>query len=335
MVGCGYASWFQLTAWSQIEGVEIVAVCSRTREKAEQRAAEFNIPIIYQDYETMLDEEPLDFVDIATPPVVHLDMVRQAADKGLQILCQKPIADTLHELREMIRICDQADVTFMVNENGRFQPYYRKVKELIRGDVIGRPYYANLTARKRLSLPDLRFKQPFFAEMPRLMIYELGVHLLDTSRYLFGEASTLYAQTRKISPHIAGEDLATLMLQMDGLTGVIDMSWASIPTWNYDQLASWAEARIEGEKGTLYLRRDGVLRVITDAGEEQHAFPADSELQGYQAAQQHFIDCLRYGAEPETSGAETLKTMELVFGAYDSAAHNRLYQVGADTDRLD
>ncbi|NDJ87321.1 MAG: Gfo/Idh/MocA family oxidoreductase, partial [Chloroflexi bacterium] len=193
LVGCGYASAFQLTAWSQIEGVEIVAVCSRTREKAERRAAEYGIPAVYQDYETMLDAETLDFVDIATPPATHLPMVRSAAERKLHVLCQKPIADTLAELREMIAICDAANVLFMVNENGRFQPYYRKARLLIKDGVIGKPYYANLTARKRLSLPELRFKQPFFAQMPRLMIYEMGVHLLDTARALFGEASTVYA----------------------------------------------------------------------------------------------------------------------------------------------
>jgi hypothetical protein len=56
---------------------------------------------------------------------------------------------------------------------------------------------------------------------------------------------------------------------------------------------------------------------------------------GYQFAQQHFIDCLRSGDASETSGRETLKTMELVFGAYDSATHNRVYRVGQDLDRLE
>lgn len=337
LIGCGYVSRFHLMAWSRIAEARIVAVSNRTREKAEQRAAEFNVPAVYSDYRAMLDAESLDFVDIATPPVVHLEMVAEAAGRGLNVLCQKPVAATLVELREMIRTCDQAGVLFMVNENCRFQPWFRKMKTLLDEGAIGRPYYANLTARARMTLPmmDAGGQNNLFVEMPRLVVYELGVHFLDTLRYLFGKADSVYAQMRRVSQHVAGEDVATLTLQMRELTAVVDMSWASIPTWEAEQHVSWGDYRIEGEGGTLHLGVDGLLRHITDDGEQRYQFPRDSEIQSYQGAQQHFVDCLRSGAEPETGGPETLKTMELVFGAYDSAVHDRLYRVGDDLGHLD
>jgi predicted dehydrogenase len=209
------------------------------------------------------------------------------------------------------------------------------MKALIDEGAIGRPYYANFTSRWRASLPVANFgARPWFAEMPRFVNYELGVHYLDTLRYLFGEADSLYAQMRRVSPHIAGEDLAMLMLRIGEVTAVVDMSWASIPAWEAEQSVSWGEYRIEGTEGTLHLRKDGLLRLITDEDEERYPFPSNSEVLGYQGAQQHFIDCLRSGVEPETSGRETLKTMELVFGAYDSAAHDRIYYIGRDLERL-
>lgn len=337
LIGCGYASWFQLTAWSRIENVEIVALASRRRENAQRRAIEFNIPAIYTDYRQMLDAEALDFVDIATPPIVHLEMISEAAKRGLQVLCQKPIASTLAELREMIRICDEAGVTFIVNENGRFQPWYRQMKKLLDAGAIGRPFYANFTSRARMTLPtmDAGGQTDLFSKMSQLVLYELGVHFLDTLRYLFGEATSVYAQTRRISPHIAGEDLATLTLQIGEIVAAVDMSWVSLPAWEAGQGGSWAEVRLEGERGTLHLQKDGLLRLITDDGQEVYPFPLDSEVKGYQNAQQHFVDCLRSGAEAEISGTATLKTMELVFGAYDAAAHNRVYTVRDDIKRLD
>jgi predicted dehydrogenase len=225
----------------------------------------------------------------------------------------------------------------MVNENGRFQPWFRKMKTLIDDGTIGKPHYINFTARGRFSLPAPQFKpRQWFADMPRLINYELGVHYLDTLRYLSGEPTSVYAQMHQASPHIAGEDGAILMLKTNDVTAVLDMSWAMPPTWNYEQEdVSWGEYRIEATDGTLYLRKDGLLRLITDDGEQQMQFPPDSEVRSYQATQQHFIDCLRTDVEPETSGPETLKTMELVFGAYDSAAHNRIYRVGEDLDRLE
>jgi len=338
LIGCGYASWFHLTAWARIEQADIVAVSSRTRAKAEQRAADFGVPAVYADYREMLDAESLDFVDVATPPVVHLEMVREAAKRVLPVLCQKPIAASLGELQEMIRICDRAGVLFMVNENCRFQPWFRQMKTLLDEGSIGRPYYINLVTRARASLPTADFGvRPWFAEMPRLVNYEMGVHYLDTLRYLFGEAESVYAQMRRVSPHIAGEDLATLMLQMAGVTALVDMSWASIPVPQGEgqQGVSWGECRVEGTEGTLHLSIGGLLRLITDGAEREFPFPPNSEVLGYQGAQQHFIDCLRAGEESETSGLEMLKTMELVFGAYDSAEHERVYRVGIDLDRLE
>jgi len=338
ILGCGYVADFHLPAWQRVTGAEIVAAYNRTRTKAERRAEQYGIPAIYADYRAMLDQAMLDFVDIATAPAVHLELVTEAARRGLPVLCQKPIAPTLAELREMIRVCAETGVLFMVNENCRFQPWFRKMKQLIDDGAIGQPHYANFLNRHRFSLPQLPLNHGqarLFMNMPRLMIYELGVHYLDTLRYLFGEATSVYARIHRLSPHLKGEDLATVVVNIGSLTAILDISWALLPTWQSEKRVSWGECRIEGTAGTLFLRRDGLLRLITDAGEEHIQFPPDSELQSYQATQQHFIDCLRTGTEPETSARETLKTMELVFGAYDSAEYDRIYRVGDDLDRLE
>lgn len=336
LIGCGYASWFQLTAWSQIKDVEIVAVSSRSLENAQARAQEFNIGQVYTDYHAMLAQEQLDFVDIATPPDVHLEMIREGVGHGLHVLCQKPIAATLRELRTMIQVCDAADVVFMVNENGRFQPWFRKIRALLDQDAIGQPYYTNLTARYRMTLPEMDAgrRTGYFSHMPRLIVYELGTHYLDTLRYLFGEPQVLYARTLKISAAIAGEDLAAIMLSFDSSLAVIDMSWASMPTWGTHDTTSWGEYRIEGREGTIHLDVNGQMRVITGEAEQQHTFPANSEVLGYRAAQQHFVDCIRSGEEPETSGKQTLKTMELVLGAYYSAEAACEYRIGTNIDTL-
>ena len=85
---------------------------------------------------------------------------------------------------------------------------------------------------------------------------------------------------------------------------------------------------------TGHLEQNGLLRIITDDDERRIRYPENSEFLMYQGALQHFVDCLITGREFETSGPETLKTMELVFGAYDSAENGRVYRVGADVGRL-
>jgi len=337
LIGCGYASGFQLEAWKRIPEVEIVAVSSRDVENARRRAKEFGIPQIYTDYRKMLDSERIDFVDVSTPPMVHLEMIRESAERGLHILCQKPIADTLHELKKMIEVCSLADVRFMVNENGRFQPWFRKMKEILNTGMLGKPFHAFFSCHARMTLPEFNAgnQSHLFSRMPRLVVYELGVHYLDTLRYLFGEAISLYALMNQIGKGIQGEDVASLAIRFEEVQALVEMSWAAIPPRKYDRKASWGEYCITAEKGTMLLETNGLFHLRTDTDVDEIQFPGDGELLGYQSAQQHFANCMLSGEPFETSGTETLKTMELVFGAYESARKNKLYRVGNDLETLE
>lgn len=333
MIGCGHVAGFQLKAWKAVRGANIVAVADLDEQRAQERAEEFGIQYHFTDYQQMITVMKPDFIDIATPPSTHIEMVRFGAQHSLPILCQKPAAPTMRDLEEMIAITEDAGVPFMINENARFQPASREIARICDGG-IGRIFYANLSTRKRLSLPAPRFQQPFFATMPQLIVYELGVHLFDTLRYWFGNFDSIFAQTAQVSPHIAGEDFALVQISAPGLIAALDLSWASFPSRTYEQTAVWAEARIEGTEGTVELRRDGLLRVFNEEGEKMQQFPMDSVEKGYINAQQHFIDTLVAGGEFETSGRETLKTMELVFGAYHAAQSNHIYRVGEDLGKL-
>jgi len=333
LIGCGWISTNQLKAWATIPDVEIIALVDMDGSKARTRAREFGVANTYTSLDEALSAHELDFVDIATRPETHLQLVTQAAEAGLAVLCQKPAAPTMNEIREMVDICTARNVPLTINENGRFQPWFRAMKRHLESGAIGRPFYLNITSRWRASLPEPNFGgQPYFIDMPLLMIYEMGVHFLDTLRYLTGESTRLYAQTHCANPDLAGEDMATLMLQGEGLTSVVDMSWASVPV---DEGISWGEFKIEGKLGTLHLGLDGILRVIGDKGvTSEESFPDDSVFLGFCGAQQHFVDSLKSDEASETSGIETLKTMELVFGAYESASTGSAYQIGKDIGRL-
>lgn len=318
LIGCGYISYQQLAAWQKVDGAEIVAVCDLDEKKARALADEFDIEAVYRDYQKMLDEVEVDFVDIATRPATHLELVAQAAERGLHVLCQKPIADDLETAQRMVEVCREAGITLMINENCRHQAWFRKLKKLLDEGALGAPYYARFETRSRATLPHVKFKnQPYFRTMPRLLIFEMGVHFLDAARYLFGEASHVRATTKQLSPDIAGEDFALIDVNFSELNCTIDMNWAgvSVP----QRTLSWGPVRVEGTLATAVLGWDGLLHLYTDEGTQTFTFPVDTVDRSFASTQQHFVDCLQDGREPETSGAETLKTMALVFGAYASA----------------
>jgi predicted dehydrogenase len=333
MVGAGAWSEVQLTAWAGVPNAEIIALADRHPERRGPVVQHFNIPHAFDDLETMLDEAELDFVDICVRPYSHAALTRMAAERGLPVLCQKPFCERLEDAREVVAFCDQAGVRLMINENWRWQTWYRKARELMDSGAIGEPFLGKIFQRMRSTLPRgfVDHSQAYFAEMPRLALYELGVHYLDTLRYLFGDPKSVFARLHRISSHIQGEDVELVILGYDGLTCYIDNSWASVQVPGIDspEGARWADLlsrlEIDGTGGTIALRPDGTLHLLTDTEHQQWTFsPQHTTPESHIAAQQHFVDCLESGAEFETSGAETLKTMALVYAAYLSADEGRV-----------
>jgi predicted dehydrogenase len=121
LVGCGMISLYHLRAW-QAAGAEIVAVCDLDIAKAEARAAEFGVARAYADAAAMFADGGFDAVDIAASVGAHAPVARMAADRGVHIMCQKPLTETVAEAEALID--DVGDrVRFMVHENYRFRPH--------------------------------------------------------------------------------------------------------------------------------------------------------------------------------------------------------------------
>jgi predicted dehydrogenase len=328
MIGAGAWSEIQLNAWAGVENGEIVALCDRHPERRDPVVRQFGIPQAFDDFETMLDEADLDFVDVCTRPYSHAPLTKLAAGRGLPVLCQKPFCESLAEAREVIDFCDRAGVRLMINENFRWQSWYRKVKDLLDAGELGKPFFAKIHRRSRFSLPEFHHSQAYMKDMPRWAVYEVGVHYLDVFRFLFGEPDAVYCRTHRVSPDVKGEDVQIITIAYKELTCLITQSFASVPLPGIDrpQDAVDAQARsiahglqIDGTKGTLVLLPDRTLSLYTDAGHQSWRFPEDTMELSRAAAQQHFVDCLENGAKFETDGPETLKTMALVYACYLSA----------------
>ncbi|MEJ7709376.1 MAG: Gfo/Idh/MocA family oxidoreductase [Pyrinomonadaceae bacterium] len=103
---------FQLAAWNELKGARCVALCNRTRQRAEKLALQFNVPAIYDDPEEMLAREEPDFIDIITDVKSHAQLVRLAASRRVAVICQKPMASSLEESQLMVQTCREAAVPF-------------------------------------------------------------------------------------------------------------------------------------------------------------------------------------------------------------------------------
>lgn len=326
MIGTGFWSTFQLAGWMEAGGVECVALCNRTISKAAVLGEQFGISKIYSidDIEKMLDQEALDFIDICTNVETHFPFTKLAAERGIPVVCQKPMATTLAEAEQMVSICQEAGIPLFINENWRWQHPIRQFKQVLESGVIGKPFRARIDYRNSFPVFD---NQPFLKELDKFILTDIGSHILDTARALFGEAKRLYCQTYRVHPDINGEDVATVVMTMgDEITVTCDMSYAS--RREHDRFPE-SYIEVEGSKGFLELGPDFWIRQTTVDGtiatrhkppRYKWADPAyDVVHSSIVPAQASFVASLNGTAEAENTGEDNLKTMQLVFGSYASA----------------
>jgi predicted dehydrogenase len=324
ILGTGFWARYQLAAWREVPGAQCVALYNRTVAKAEALAREFGVPAVYGDPEELVHREKPDFLDIITDVGTHSRLVHLAAAHRIPVICQKPMAPTLAEAEQMVTACRQAGVPFFVHENWRWQAPLRALKRVLDEGRIGRVFRARITYSNSFPVFD---NQPFLKELEQFILTDIGTHILDTARMLFGEARTLFCRTARVHPDIKGEDVATVMLGMDsGATVTCEMSYAS--RVEHDRFPE-TFVHVEGEQGATELGPDYWLRVTTVAGTQARRCPPPffpwtdprytlSQSAGV-ACNANLLGALRGEATAETTGEDNLKTLKLVFGSYDSA----------------
>lgn len=330
--GCGFWAPFQIAAWREVGGVELAALYNRTRAKAEALAARFGAPAVYDDPEELLARERLDFVDIITDVKAHPPLVRLVAQHAVPVICQKPMAADLRTAEGMVRACREAGVPFMVHENWRWQRPIRQLKRALDEGGVGRPFRARISFYS--SFPVFE-NQPSLRELEQFILTDMGTHILDVARFLFGEAGSVYCQTRRVNPTIEGEDVATVMMEMgEGVTVTCELSFASRLE---DERFPETYIRVECERGSVELGPGFRVHITTEAGTVGDCYPPQQypwAEPAYALAQASMVPCnahllsaLRGELSAETSGEDNLRTLRLVFGAYESAATGRVVQL--------
>jgi len=324
-IGAGYFAQFQHEAWTRIPEVEIVAVADRSEVKAREVALKYAIPHHYSDWRRMIDLERPDFVDIVTPPDSHEEICSYAAERGINIICQKPLAPDFAISQKIVANATAAGVRFMVHENWRWQPWYRKLKEIGDTGVIGEFTHLQFLTRLGDGWGDNPYspRQPFFRDYPQLLIYETGVHFIDTFRFLLGEVNSVFAQLQRLNPLIRGEDAGVLFLSFkNGATAVWDANRYN-EVEAEDPRLTFGQLRIDGMHGHVTMDTESNIR-LKMLGESGHNIAYERTRKNFAGdcvyfLQRHFVDCILSGAGFESSGDDYLKTVRIVEAAYESA----------------
>lgn len=308
-------------------GFDVVAIASRTPAHARAAAEERGVGTVHDTWQELLDDERVEIVDIAFPPDQQLDIVREAVErphvKG--ILAQKPVAFTLDEAVEMVRLCDEAGVKLGVNHNMRYDHSMRALRSLLDAGELGTPIVAEIVMNARPHW------QEFLRAYGRMALLNMSIHHLDAFRYQFGDPERIFVSVR--------DDPSLGYPTKDGSAFYILEYADGLRAIGLDNCYTWADHgiqwRVEGTegiaKGTIGwpdypAGSPSTITWTTRAMDGSWETPSWDEMwfpQAFKGTMGQLMRALQEDAEPAISGKTTIGTMVLVEAAYRSADEGR------------
>jgi predicted dehydrogenase len=334
VIGCGFFAQNHLHSWKDLasEGAELVAVCDVDPAKAKSTAEAFGVPSWYADAAEMFDTEKLNLVDIVTQMNTHQRLVDLAIARRLPTIVQKPFGPNLATCQAMADAAGKAGVFLAVHENFRFQRPMREVAAALKSGVIGQPSWARISFRTGY---DIYSGQPYLMKEDRLILLDVGVHVLDLARFFLGDVAHLVAETQRRNPRVKGEDTGTILLRhQSGAVSVVECTYESRLSPDH-----FPETRleIEGSRGSIVLDYGFKMSVAGDGGATTTNVdapvlkwaerPWHVVQESVFATCAHMLDAVKAGRDASTCAADNLKTFALCEAGYESAATSRVVAV--------
>ena len=330
MIGVGkICQGCHLPAYEKLEqsgDVTVAALCDINEERLNDAAKRFPKAKLYTDYREMIKCEELDAVDICTPNNIHSEAAVFALEHGLNVMCEKPDAVSVKEAERMKDAAEKSGKTLMVIRNNRYRPSTKFLKQYIAEGKMGEIYAGRCGWIRRRGIPGWGGWFTDKAQAGGGPLIDLGVHIIDLSMYLMGNARpvTVSGCTYLKFPHtsyskIDVEDLAMGFIRFDnGACLQIEFSWASnIPG---DQMF----VELRGTKaGSRMSGIDRKFEIFTEeCGVSTNLQPAIDDYQGmphHEANIRHFVDVINGKAEPDFTPEQGLNMVKILEALYKSA----------------
>ncbi len=263
-VGVVGTSWWadamHLPALDSHANARTLAICGRNRENAQKMAVRWDIPQVYTDYADMIDSVELDAIVISTPNDSHYPITMKAFERGLHVLCEKPIAMTYAQAREMAETAEAKRLKTLVPFTYRFMPTARYLKELIGGGYLGTPYHLNLryyTGYAREGEYRWRFDRKIAGAG---VVGDLGPHFLYLAEWFYGEITAISCRLGfsvprpSLDPHGNPYDVLddSCMLTVEFASGALGMIHCTALCYEDSPFGQTHHMEFHGSDGTLY-----------------------------------------------------------------------------------
>jgi predicted dehydrogenase len=355
LIGLGGVAEAHLAAYRQVQDVQVVAGAELQKDRLDQMADKWGFRG-YPDFEEMLDKERLNIVCILTPPRTHRELVERVAPRGVSILCEKPLATTVQDAAAIVEICETSGVKLCYGASYRFLPACRKAKEMIDQGRLGRiallleMYIGGEGAEHYRDLGPSHYPAggPGGGGMG---LVDHGIHLVDLFSW-FADCTVRYVTGRgNYSGRPPGTEYLTMVFD-SGAVGHLIYSEATYSSdlpnegvfslggaWDIHGLQSgggWSahpgNIRVHGEEGALRVFHYA-NKLYFSGREKLEEIPLiNRPMPGNFAMQmESLVARLKEGREPEVTGSDGLRALQVVLAAYESFESRRIVELGPMT----
>jgi UDP-N-acetyl-2-amino-2-deoxyglucuronate dehydrogenase len=333
LLGAGSIAGKYVTAVNNIPGASIVAVVSRTSEKAEQFAQKNGLDHFSDSLETLAETVDFDAVIITTPSGLHADGAIRSAKLKKHVLSEKPLDITLEKIDAMTAACQSASVKLGCAFQHRAADHNKAAYDVIQAGKLGKIYIANAFLKKFRG-------QDYYESAAWRGTWELdgggpfiqqAAHTLDLMVWMMGPAKSVFARTATIAHDIEVEDMGHALVEYkNGAQGVLEASTIIKPGYPN-------KIEIHGEKGSIILT-DGEIVDWSVEGVEPPEFESVSNASGIKdpmaiGTQNHeriiadFIEAIKHDREPMIPPASARLSVELILALYESARQGKPVQL--------
>jgi glucose-fructose oxidoreductase len=266
----------------------------------------------YEQYEECLAQ--VDAVYIALPNSMHAEYTIRAANAGVHVLCEKPMAVTAADCERMIDACEEAGVKLMIAYRLHFDDVTLSVLDLIRKRRIGEPKFFNSSFSLTVRRGDIRTQKALGGGT----LYDIGIYCINAARQVFD------AEPKEVMA-VSVNSGARGLEEIDESTGALlrfdaERVAAFVSSFNADDVGSY---RIVGTKGQLHVEpayeyAEGLKYTLTVNGKTTRARKTAKHDQ-FGAELEYFSQCIQKGRTPEPSGYEGLQDVRIIEALYESA----------------
>lgn len=313
IIGLGGISGAHITQWQKLADEVTIVAGSDINAEAVAKAEETHGFKGYTDWKLMLDEQQPDIVSICTPPFLHREMSVECLQRGIHVICEKPMAATLADAEAMAAAAAGASAKLMIAYCHRFHGPAMKMKEVLDSGIMGKPIFFRGAFTGMIRFDTNHRSNKAMAGGGALM--DNGSHAADLYQFMLGKMTQVSCRAGTFIGQMETDDVGIILFTGEnGCYGEIIAGYA-LP----GEFTQW---QVTGENGIVTLDNyfSGPVKYRAHDSQEWQEFECDNSASRFDRMFPHFLDCVKTGAEPLSNAQTALHIAKVMDAAYGEAA---------------